>query len=101
MKGASPQSLPTRMWIRRKSCSQQQGRLPMTTTSEHVKGTRTPPRWSGNRLVGLVSRVRELGLLVVLLLIVIVVGVQVPEFFTISNIVQILLSVSIIAIVAV
>ncbi len=73
----------------------------MTTTSEHVQGTRTPPRRSGSRLVGLVSRVRELGLLVVLLLIVIVVGLQVPQFLTISNIVQILLSVSILAIIAV
>jgi rhamnose transport system permease protein len=45
--------------------------------------------------------VRELGLLVVLLLIVIVVGLQVPQFLTISNIVQILLSVSILAIIAV
>src|SRR6266700_7892912 len=73
----------------------------MTTTSKHVQGTRTSPRRSGSRLVGLVSRVRELGLLVVLLLIVIVVGVQVPQFLTIANIVQILLSVSILAIVAV
>jgi rhamnose transport system permease protein len=56
---------------------------------------------SGNRLVVLVSRVRELGLLVVLLLIVLVVGVQVPEFFTFSNLVQILLSISILAIVAI
>ena len=73
----------------------------MTTTSEQVQETPTSAPRSGSRLVGLVSRVRELGLLVVLLLIVIVVGVQVPQFFTISNIVQILLSVSIIAIVAV
>ena len=73
----------------------------MATTSEHVRGTTKPPRRSGNRLVGLVSRVRELGLLVVLALILIIVGVQVPQFFTISNLVQILLSVSILAIVAV
>jgi rhamnose transport system permease protein len=73
----------------------------MTTTSEQVQKTPASAPRSGSRLVGLVSRVRELGLLVVLLLIVIVVGVQVPQFFTISNIMQILLSVSIIAIVAV
>ncbi len=73
----------------------------MTTTSEQVQKKPTSAPRSGSRLVGLVSRVRELGLLVVLLLIVIIVGVQVPQFFTISNIVQILLSVSIIAIVAV
>lgn len=73
----------------------------MTTTSEKVEKRRAPTRVSQSRLVALVSRVRELGLLVVLLLIVIVVGVQVPEFLTISNMVQILLSVSILAIVAV
>ena len=73
----------------------------MATTSEHVRGTTYPPRRSGSRLVGLVSRVRELGLLVVLALILIIVGVQVPQFFTISNLMQILLSVSILAIVAV
>src|SRR5438034_11630361 len=73
----------------------------MATTSEHVRGTTYPPRRSGSRLVGLVSRVRELGLLVVLVLILIIVGVQVPQSFTISNLVQILLSVSILAIVAV
>src|SRR5260370_13883486 len=73
----------------------------MTTTSEHVQAARTPSRRSGNRLVIFVSRVRELGLLVVLLLIVVVVGVQVPEFLTLSNLVQILLSISILAIVAI
>lgn len=73
----------------------------MTTTSEHVQGARTPSSMSGNRLVVLVSRVRELGLLVVLLLIIVVVGVQVPQFLTLSNMEQILLSVSILAIVAI
>ncbi len=73
----------------------------MTTTTEPVQGRRSPIPKNGNRLVGLVSRVREAGLLVVLLLLIIVVGVQVPEFLTLSNMVQILLSVSILAIVAV
>ena len=73
----------------------------MATTSERVQEAHIPPGRSGNRLVVLVSRVRELGLLVVLLLIVLVVGVQVPEFLTVSNLVQILLSVSILAIVAI
>lgn len=73
----------------------------MTTTSEHLQQARTPSRRSTNRLVALVSRVRELGLLVVLLLIVFIVGVQVPQFLTLSNIEQILLSVSILAIVAI
>ena len=73
----------------------------MATTSERVQEAHIPPGRSGNRLVVLVSRVRELGLLVVLLLIVLVVGVKVPEFLTVSNLVQILLSVSILAIVAI
>ena len=73
----------------------------MATTSERVQEAHIPPGRRGNRLVVLVSRVRELGLLVVLLLIVLVVGVQVPEFLTVSNLVQILLSVSILAIVAI
>src|SRR5438034_4145335 len=73
----------------------------MAATSEQAQKMRTYSGRSGNRLVVLVSRVRELGLLVVLLLIVLVVGVQVPEFLTFSNLVQILLSVSILAIVAI
>src|SRR5207248_6635126 len=73
----------------------------MTTTSEHAQGASTPSSMGGNRLVVLVSRVRELGLLVVLLLIIVVVGVQVPQFLTLSNMEQILLSVSILAIVAI
>jgi rhamnose transport system permease protein len=73
----------------------------MTTTSNQVNEASTPSPRSGNRLVVFVSRVRELGLLAVLLLLVIVVGVQVPQFFTLSNMVQILLSVSILAIVAI
>jgi rhamnose transport system permease protein len=48
-----------------------------------------------------VSRVRELGLLIVLLLIIVVVGVQVPRFLSVDNFEQILLSVAILAIVAV
>jgi rhamnose transport system permease protein len=48
-----------------------------------------------------VSRIRELGLLSVLLLIIIIVSIQVPLFLTVSNIEQILLSVAILAIVAV
>ncbi len=53
------------------------------------------------RLLGIVSRVRELGLLVVLLLIIVLVGIQVPRFLSIDNFEQILLSIAILAIVAV
>jgi rhamnose transport system permease protein len=73
----------------------------MTTTSKQAQEIHTPAYRSGNRLVVWISRVRELGLLVVLLLIVVVVGVQVPQFVTFSNMVQILLSISILAIVAI
>ena len=73
----------------------------MTTTSKGLEEANTAPRASQGRLVRLVSRVRELGLLIVLLLIVAIVSVQVPHFLTVSNIEQILLSVAILAIVAV
>src|SRR5438105_2797389 len=73
----------------------------MTTTSKELEEARTTPRASQSRLVRLVSRVRELGLLIVLLLIVAIVSVQVPRFLAVSNIEQILLSVAILAIVAV
>lgn len=73
----------------------------MTTTSKELEEARPAPRAGQSRLVRLVSRVRELGLLVVLILIVAIVSVQVPRFLTVSNIEQILLSVAILAIVAV
>ncbi len=73
----------------------------MTIVSKEQEEARTSPRTSQSRLVRLVSRVRELGLLVALLIIIVVVGVQVPSFLTVSNLEQILLSVAILAIVAV
>lgn len=73
----------------------------MTATSKEVEEGRTTQRSSGNRLVRSVSRVRELGLLIVLFLVIVIVSVQVPQFLTVGNIEQILLSVAIIAIVAV
>jgi rhamnose transport system permease protein len=73
----------------------------MTTTGEQVQETPAAVRSRSNRLIALISRVRELGLLVVLLLIIVVVGVQVPQFLTISNMVQVLLSIAILAIVAI
>ncbi|GAC1578346.1 MAG: ABC transporter permease [Ktedonobacteraceae bacterium] len=73
----------------------------MTTASTEREEARTSPRTSQSRLVRVVSRVRELGLLVVLLIIIAVVGIQVPNFLSVSNLEQILLSVAILAIVAV
>jgi rhamnose transport system permease protein len=53
------------------------------------------------RLVNLIGRIRELSLLAVLAVIVLLVGVQEPRFATAGNVRQILLSVAILAIVAV
>jgi rhamnose transport system permease protein len=53
------------------------------------------------RTVTLVARLREVGILLVLLATVVVVGIQAPLFFSVSNFEQILLNVSLIAIVVV
>src|SRR3979411_2421196 len=53
------------------------------------------------RTLALIARLRELGILLALVAIVLVVAVQAPLFFTGSNFEQILLSVALIAIVAV
>lgn len=76
----------------------------MTTTSKGLEKVPIPPTPSPGgqrRLVRSVSRIRELGLFIVLLLIVAIVSIQVPRFLAVSNIEQILLSVAILAIVAV
>lgn len=58
-------------------------------------------RLSADRVVGLVGRVRELGLLIALGAIVLIVGVQEPRFATANNARQILLAVSILVVLAV
>ena len=73
----------------------------MTTTSQDQERTKQHGQVSQARLLGLVNRVRELGLLIVLLLIILIVGIQAPRFLRIDNFEQILLSVAILAIVAV
>lgn len=73
----------------------------MTATGHEVESTKQRRLAGQARLPGLVSRVRELGLLIVLLLIMLIVGIQAPHFLSIDNLVQILLSVAILAIVAV
>jgi rhamnose transport system permease protein len=72
----------------------------MTTTSQEVERTKQRGQVSQARLFRLVNRVRELGLLIVLLLITLIVGIQAPRFLSIDNFEQILLSVAILAIVA-
>src|SRR6266567_7552297 len=73
----------------------------MTTTGQEVEPAKQRSRVGQARLPGQVSRVRELGLLIVLLFIVLIVGIQAPRFLSIDNFEQILLSVAILAIVAV
>ena len=75
--------------------------MKMTTTSHDVESAKQRSHVGQARLLGLVSRVRELGLLAVLFFIILVVSIQAPRFLSIDNFVQILLSVAIIAIVAV
>src|SRR6266700_4140081 len=64
----------------------------MTTTSQDVERTRQRSQ---------LSRERELGLLIVLLLVIFIVGIQAPRFLSIDNFEQILLSIAILVIVAV
>jgi rhamnose transport system permease protein len=73
----------------------------MTTTSQDVDHARQRGPVSQARLFRLVNRVRELGLLVVLSLIILFVGIQAPRFLSIDNFEQILLSIAILVIVAV
>src|SRR5579859_7029241 len=73
----------------------------MTTTSREVEPARQRNEVRQARLPALVSRIRELGLLLVLLFIIIIVSIQAPRFLSLDNFTQILLSVAIIAIVAV
>src|SRR6266702_2681127 len=73
----------------------------MTTTGQEVEPAKQRSRVGQARLPGQVSRVRELGLLIVLLFIVLIVGIQAPRFLSIDNFEQILLSVAILAFVAV
>src|SRR6202171_782433 len=73
----------------------------MTTTSQEVERSKQRSQANQERLLGLVRRGRELGLLIVLLFVILVVSVQAPRFLSLGNFEQILLSVAIIAIVAV
>lgn len=74
----------------------------MTTTSQEVERSERHGRVGYyTRLLALVTRVREVSLLIVLLLIVLVVGIQEPRFLSLDNFEQILLSIAILAIVAV
>src|SRR5438105_4309039 len=71
----------------------------MSATNSQAKGVRR--RIGLDQLVGLAGRIRELGLLGILLLVVVVVSIQVPRFLSPGNLEEILLSISILAIVAV
>jgi len=73
----------------------------MTTAEGAIGGGRSAGRMRADRLVGLVGRVRELGLLVALALLVAAVGLREPRFLSLNNARTILLAVSILAVVAV
>jgi rhamnose transport system permease protein len=73
----------------------------MSTTGQEVKPAKQRSHVGQARLYGQISRVRELSLLIVLLFIVLIVGIQAPRFLSFDNFEQILLSVAILAIVAV
>jgi rhamnose transport system permease protein len=73
----------------------------INTQRTETKTPRRRPPAGLDRIVRLASRVRELGLLVVLLIIIVVVTIQVPRFLSVDNFEEILLSIAIIAIVAV
>jgi rhamnose transport system permease protein len=73
----------------------------MTTTSQDVKRAKQRSQMNQARLISQVSRVRELGLLIVLFLIIFIVSIQAPRFLSIDNFEQILLSIAILVIVAV
>jgi rhamnose transport system permease protein len=73
----------------------------MTTTSQDVESAKQRSQMNQARLIGQVSRVRELGLLIVLLVIIFIVSIQAPRFLSIDNFEQILLSIAILVIVSV
>lgn len=73
----------------------------MTTLSREAERAEMPDQRGQGRLLSRVGRVRELGLLIVLFLIVLFVSIQAPRFFTLDNFEQILLSVAILSIMAV
>jgi rhamnose transport system permease protein len=73
----------------------------MATTSEAVAPSRSRARARADQIVSTLGRIRELGLVFALLIIVIVVGLQQPRFLSPNNIRQILEAVSILAVLAV
>jgi rhamnose transport system permease protein len=73
----------------------------INTSPADAPTARSRPAARLDRIVRRVSRVRELGLLFVLLAIIGIVTIQVPRFFSLNNFEEILLSIAIIAILAV
>src|SRR5713226_5836655 len=70
----------------------------MVRTVEAPAASNLAGRIGLERTLALVARLRELGILLALLAIVLVVALQAPLFFTVSNFEQILLSVALIAV---
>jgi len=73
----------------------------MVRTVDAPTSSKLAGRIGLERTLALIGRLRELGILLALVVIVLVVAIQAPLFFTLSNFTQILLSVALIAIVAV
>ncbi|MFL5758296.1 MAG: ABC transporter permease [Thermomicrobiales bacterium] len=73
----------------------------MASSSPTYEETRGAGQMRADRLIDLVSRVREFGLIVALLVIVIIVRARVDRFTSINNIKAILVSVAILAVLAV
>src|SRR4051794_2351975 len=73
----------------------------MASSSPTYEQTRGAGQMRADRLIDLVSRVREFGLIVALLVIVIIVRARVDRFTSINNIKAILVSIAILAILAV
>lgn len=73
----------------------------MAQNNDNGTRAKEQSRFDVSQLVLLVGRVREIGLLIVLLAVVVLISVQVPRFLSIGNLQQILLAASILAIVGV
>ena len=73
----------------------------MARTVDAATSSKLAGRLGLERTLALIGRLRELGILLALAAIVLVVTIQTPLFFTVANFEQILLSVALIAIVAV
>src|SRR5260370_5880052 len=96
---SGPQTSTDARLPRRRSCAPPPGRTkPMAETGVGRATGRARSTAEMARVVGVVSRLRELGILAALAVLIVGVGLAVPQFRSVANFGQILLSVSILAI---